>query len=520
MPGAAPKTTRIRALDRAASATLADEYATRHTVDGRAPSTEQVLELADGLRAHRLFDQVRTVADAAKAQGVRSLKLTRLRAQALIEAGELEPARTLLQDLLDSHEGLEARGLLGRIWKQRYIDQVIRARSADADALAQSIAAYLGAYESDPTKPVWHGINAVAMLSRARRDGVAAARGAEVPRIAREILDQLERDFARGRAEYWDLATAGEAQLALGETDLAELWFRRCIDAPDAEPFKLASTLRQLQEVWGLNAEEPPGRLLLPPIDRALARAGQVLLTPDAVQDSDAQTLEKRFGNAGFISPKNLELGLARCLAVARIEDDTGQACGTGFAVSGAALKEGWGTDFVLVTNHHVIPDEIEAPRAHATFYALQTRGRPFTTRLGAVLDSSPVENLDVTIVRLAKQPTKIAPYPLADRLPAPDGTQHAFVIGHPNGGDLMFSLQENILVDHGAPDDPRVHYRTPTEPGSSGSPVFDTGWNLIAVHHKGSDTLKKIHGDGTYGANEGMWIQAVKQWLEPRKSS
>ena len=79
-----------------------------------------------------------------------------------------------------------------------------------------------------------------------------------------------------------------------------------------------------------------------------------------------------------------------------------------------------------------------------------------------------------------------------------------------------MFSMQDNRLIDYGAPTDFRVHYRTPTEPGSSGSPVFNGGWELVALHHSGSATMNRIHGTGTYEANEGIWIQSIRKQLTP----
>jgi V8-like Glu-specific endopeptidase len=96
--------------------------------------------------------------------------------------------------------------------------------------------------------------------------------------------------------------------------------------------------------------------------------------------------------------------------------------------------------------------------------------------------------------------------------MPTVNSGQRLYVIGHPRGGGLMFSMQDNRLVDHGAPTDYRVHYRTPTEPGSSGSPVFNGSWELVALHHSGSATMKRIHGAGTYEANEGIWIQAIRK--------
>ena len=65
-----------------------------------------------------------------------------------------------------------------------------------------------------------------------------------------------------------------------------------------------------------------------------------------------------------------------------------------------------------------------------------------------------------------------------------------------------------NLLLDH---EDPRIHYRTPTEGGSSGSPVFNRQWDLIGLHHAGSKTMQRLNGKaGTYAANEGIWLRAI----------
>ncbi|MCK7580470.1 MAG: serine protease [Chromatiales bacterium] len=47
-----------------------------------------------------------------------------------------------------------------------------------------------------------------------------------------------------------------------------------------------------------------------------------------------------------------------------------------------------------------------------------------------------------------------------------------AFVVGHPSGSGMQISLHDSQLLD--IDDEQRLlHYRTPTEPGSSGNPVF-----------------------------------------------
>jgi len=82
------------------------------------------------------------------------------------------------------------------------------------------------------------------------------------------------------------------------------------------------------------------------------------------------------------------------------------------------------------------------------------------------------------------------------------------YVIGHPSGSGMAFSQQDNLLLDH---EDPRVHYRAPTRHGSSGSPVFNSDWELLALHHYGHKQMAKLHGAaGFYSANEGIYIKAI----------
>src|SRR5262249_58948845 len=96
----------------------------------------------------------------------------------------------------------------------------------------------------------------------------------------------------------------------------------------------------------------------------------------------------------------------------------------------------------------------------------------------------------------------------ISKALPLADGRQKTYIIGHPGGRGLSLSLHDNLLLDH---ESPFVHYRTPTEEGNSGSPVFNSQWDLIALHHAGLSQMRKLNGkEGTYEANEGIWIQAI----------
>ena len=131
---------------------------------------------------------------------------------------------------------------------------------------------------------------------------------------------------------------------------------------------------------------------------------------------------------------------------------------------------------------------------------------------VGEIVCSSPRGKLDATFVTLKGEPRPKA-LALSERaMKMADPPPRMYIIGHPDGRDLELSLQDNNLL---ACDDRRLHYRTPTEPGSSGSPVFEPkGWRVVALHHKGSNTLARIDGEpGTYQANEGISIAAIQAW-------
>src|SRR5919202_1710354 len=60
---------------------------------------------------------------------------------------------------------------------------------------------------------------------------------------------------------------------------------------------------------------------------------------------------------------------------------------------------------------------------------------------------------------------------------------EYVNIIQHPGGEPKQLALRENQLVDV-LPD--FLHYETDTAPGSSGSPVFNDQWEVVALHHSG----------------------------------
>ncbi len=98
--------------------------------------------------------------------------------------------------------------------------------------------------------------------------------------------------------------------------------------------------------------------------------------------------------------------------------------------------------------------------------------------------------------------------YWISLQLPELHRGKRIYVIGHPEGKELSYSLQDNRLIAY---DVEYVHYRSPTTHGSSGSPLFNDDWLLIGIHHgKADKSLDKKKKDQEYEANEGIPLSAI----------
>ena len=83
---------------------------------------------------------------------------------------------------------------------------------------------------------------------------------------------------------------------------------------------------------------------------------------------------------------------------------------------------------------------------------------------------------------------------------------------GHPSGRGLA------VIERTARPSKPEAALPTATEGGSSGSPVFNQDWKLIGLHHAGGEAVPRLNGhDGTYAANEGMWIGEASRGRIPQ---
>lgn len=69
-------------------------------------------------------------------------------------------------------------------------------------------------------------------------------------------------------------------------------------------------------------------------------------------------------------------------------------------------------------------------------------------------------------------------------------------ILQHPQRRPLKLALGMEQVLTLNAPGN-RVRYTVPTLPGSSGSPVFDSEWRLVALHHSGDPNQHPEFNEG-----------------------
>jgi V8-like Glu-specific endopeptidase len=215
-----------------------------------------------------------------------------------------------------------------------------------------------------------------------------------------------------------------------------------------------------------------------------------------------AAQLERVIGTESTLVPISyLEVGLLKARSVAKIRRADGSA-GSGFLTG----------DDLLITNNHVLPDGPTARAARVLFNYQQT-----ADGLSAEVDERELlpddffktsATDDWSAVRVAADPNERWGA-LALAAAHVDVGDRVNIVQHPSGLPKQISFYSNVVVFVGGG---RVQYLTDTEPGSSGSPVFDRNWNVVALHHSGGWLPEPGATDPNrqYYRNEGILIDAV----------
>jgi V8-like Glu-specific endopeptidase len=524
-------TAAVESYDRTEAEQLCGDLVEQLATTGPILSLRDAMTVLRQLRRKQLFDLMGGVAEALLQSGLTAPCVRCEYAQALIERGMAAASIDLLEgarrDASSPAERAEAQGLLGRAYKQMAIRT--RAPERHRELLSKAVSTYLDAYRRSPRTCAWHGVNAAALMVLSEREGSPVESGVRARDIAGQVIAEVEARFADPYAavDPWDAAMAAEAQLVLGEMGAASQWVQRYSTDARADAFELSSTLRQLVEVWQLESGSEPGCRILPVLRGEILHrregAGIELAPADVIGDcaptAEDLALEKVLGSSGVVTHSWYRRGLAASRAVARIRHHNGRAVGTGFLIGAESLTGRSTGAPLLVTNNHVVAitpdaDETLTPdQAEISFEVLAAEGSAKPSfRAKDVMWSSPPRELDTTVLTLDAPVEGVEPCTVTAARPRRDGKQRVYVIGHPAGRELSYSINDNVLLDY---DDRVLHYRAPTEHGSSGSPVFNRDWDVVAVHHAGRSDMPRLRGrQGTYPANEGIWIEAVRRAL------
>lgn len=222
-------------------------------------------------------------------------------------------------------------------------------------------------------------------------------------------------------------------------------------------------------------------------------------------QETEEGVAEKIIGENTLRDIYMLEVLVDLSRAVARISGPDG--LGSGFLIA----------DDLLMSNHHIISDEEEAKKCSFQFnYQLDRTGKALPVastraRGGGLFRTSPMApynaapgELDYTIVQLADVPKGITPLTLRPDIVKRDS--RLTIIQHPGGDYKKISLMNNFVE---YTDENVVQYTTSTEPGSSGSPVLNDDFHVVAIHHSGG-SLPEPATKRRYLRNEGIRISAI----------
>jgi V8-like Glu-specific endopeptidase/endonuclease/exonuclease/phosphatase family metal-dependent hydrolase len=255
------------------------------------------------------------------------------------------------------------------------------------------------------------------------------------------------------------------------------------IDAQDLEP----EAFRELVDHRGRELLENP----LPPTQDENRRK--------EIEQDISRHFEKISGGADFLPASFLYRGADAAASVCRTNLPGGS--GTGFLIA---------TSNFIMTNNHVIADKDEARDATAEF-RFEEGGDSLMVNLDPDRFFVTSKDLDFTIVGCHDPALDdFDPIPLLRNPSTVTRGEKVNIVQHPRGRPKEVALHNNDVLRI---KDKVIWYETDTEPGSSGSPVFNNSWDLFALHHAG-------WVEGGVTTNEGVRIAAIVSHLVARQQT
>ncbi|WP_439379309.1 DNA/RNA non-specific endonuclease [Amycolatopsis lexingtonensis] len=245
------------------------------------------------------------------------------------------------------------------------------------------------------------------------------------------------------------------------------------------------------------------------PVSPAAIEAGE----PAAMAAAGA-ILERIILTDDLLGVGYLEGGVRAASAVGRvnIRDERGRL--TGYGTGSLVSPE------LLLTNHHVLPDAATAGFSVIEFdYQDGVDGLPrpvHAFRLDPDRFFVADEDLDFALVAVRAPAGELTGFGY-NRLIGTEGKaivgDFVTIVQHPKGGKKKVALRENRVVDV---LEQFLHYETDTEPGSSGSPVFNDQWEIVALHHASVPT--DDHGELGRYINEGIRVSKLLAFLHGKQ--
>ena len=188
--------------------------------------------------------------------------------------------------------------------------------------------------------------------------------------------------------------------------------------------------------------------------------------------------------------------------SVARVKLPAGSA--TGFLI----------TANILMTNNHVFENKTDAANAKLQFnYQLLADGSPakvdeWTCDPDSLFKTS--EDLDYSVVRVATKNGKEAGEVWGSLNLRHGATvsvgQRVNIVQHPQGRFKEIAFRDNQVMAAND-DEPFIQYLTDTDYGTSGSPVFDDWFNVVALHNQRVPDPQNPH---RWYRNQGFRVDAI----------
>jgi len=240
-----------------------------------------------------------------------------------------------------------------------------------------------------------------------------------------------------------------------------------------------------------------------------------------SARESVDLAFERYVGTNDLLPINYLLAGYTQSRSVVRIRYFDKGARRTAFATGFMVSPE------LMMTNHHVFP--VADPAEFAAFAEdaavefgyeydlLGRRAEPVVHALDPETFLHTSKALDLALI--AVRPLDVsARHPLRDqgylvlngKLGKAGTADYATIIQHPDGKEKQIALRNNEIIDNALPD--ALIYKSDTAQGSSGAPVFNNEWQVIALHSSG---VAKKDAAGNYLDKEDQIIPIENGHIE-----